>query len=152
MARKLKKATEVSKFGGVDQLGKVKTDLHTNLDGSGNTYDASTVEAKSEQTHLEDDRGEGNAVVIRCFTFQMNMEHPEIFIEKRPTKQDLFNAHISGIEAALWKDGLKPYLEVKPRITFDSKKLQYSIFIASLPMKGWVLNETPQTLTQIAHG
>lgn len=145
-----KKTKEVNKFGGVDQLGQIKSDLHSPLKEQ--NYDTSTVEAKSEQTHLEDDLGQGDAVVIRCFTFQMNLEKPELFIERRPSKQDLFNSHIRGIEMALWKDGLKVYDEVVPRITFDTKKFQYSIFIAARPMKGYLLNETPQTLTQIAHG
>jgi hypothetical protein len=147
MAR-VKKTKQVSKFGGVDQLGTVKTDLH----GKEETYDSSTVEAKSEQTHLEDDLGQGNAVVIRCFTFQMNLENPELFIERNPSKQDLFNSHVNGIEATLWKDGLKFYTEVAPRITFDTKKFQYSIFVAALPRNGYLLNERPQTLSEIAHG
>lgn len=146
MAR-VKKVKNVAKFGGVDSLGTVKTTLH----GGQNSYDASTVEAQS-QTKLEHDVGEGNAVVIRCFTFQMNLEHPEVFIERRPSKQDLFNAHIRGIEMALFKDGLKPYVDVPPRITFDSKKFQYSIFVPAVPMKGWMLHEKPQTLTEIANG
>lgn len=140
MARKSK---DVAKFGGVEQLGEVKFEGHR--------HDASTIEAKSE-TNLENDKGEGNAVVIRCFTFAFNLEHPELILERKPSKQDLFNAHIRGIETALWKDGLKPYIDVPPRITFDAKKLQYSIFIASVPMKGWMIQETPQTLTQLAHG
>ena len=155
MAKRKPKVKEVSKFGGVDQLGTVKADLHkneTNTVSGENQYDASTVEAKSEQTHLEDDLGQGNAVVIRCFTFQMNMEKPELFIERKPSKQDLFNSHVNGIEATLWKDGLKFYTDVPPRITFDTKKLQYSIFVAALPRNGYLLNETPQTLSQIVNG
>lgn len=143
MAR-VKKIKDVKKFGGVDELGTVKL--------NGHEHETSHVEAKSEKTHLEDDHGEGNAVVIRCFTFAFNLEHPEAILERRPTKQDLFNAHIKGIEMALFKDGLKPYVDVAPRITFDSKKLQYNIFVPAVPMKGWMLNERPQTLTEIAHG
>lgn len=141
---KKSKTKNVSKFGGVDELGSVKF--------NGHKHEASTVEAKSEQTHLEDDLGEGNAVVIRCFTFQINLEHPERILERRPSKQDLFNSHIRGIETALWKDGLTPHLDLTPRITFDAKKLQYSIFIAAVPMKGWALNEKPQTLSELANG
>lgn len=150
MARKLKQAKEVAKFGGVDELGTVKSDLHSPLQEQ--TYDASSVEAKSEQTHLEDDKGEGDAVVIRCFTFSINLEHPELWLEKQPSKQDLFNFHIHGIEMALWKDGLKIFDKVAPRLTFDVKKMQYSIFIAALPRNGYLLHERPQTLSELAHG
>ena len=144
MARvsKTKKSKDVAKFGGVDQLGDVQ--LH------GHKHESSSVEAQS-QTNLEQDTGEGNATIIRCFTFQMNLEKPELFIERRPSKQDLFNSHIGGIEMALFKDGLVPYDVVAPRIVFDTKKLQYSIFIAARPRKGWLLQERPQTLSEIAH-
>lgn len=146
MAKK-RKVKEVAKFGGVDELGTIKSDLHSPFVEQ--TYDASTVEAKSEQTHLEDDRGEGEATVIRCFTFGIN---PQVFLEQRPTKQDLFNHHLRGIEATLWKDGLKVFDDVAPRLTFDNKNLQYSIFIAARPRNGYLLHERPQTLSQIAHG
>ena len=143
MAR-IKKTKEVAKFGGVDELGKVKTDLHEGMQ----TYDASSVEAKS-QTRLEDDMGEGDAVIVRRFIFGMNLV---AWKEHRPTKQDIFNSHIRGIEIALFGDGLKVFDEVPPRITFDVKNSQYSIFIAARPQKGHMLRERPQTLTQIAHG
>ena len=148
MAR-IKKTKEVKKFGGVDELGTVKTDLHTGLDGIHQSYDASHIEAKSEQAHLEDDRGEGDAVIVRRFVFGMN---PEVFIEHRPTKQELFNAHLRGIEMALFGDGLKIFDDVPPRITFDVEKKQYSIFIAARPRKGYLLQETPQTLREIING
>ena len=53
--------------------------------------------------HLEDDEGYGNATIIRCFTFGAN---PEAFAQHKPTKQELFNSHLKGIEVMLWKDGL----------------------------------------------
>lgn len=150
MAKKTKKVKDVAKFGGVDNLGTIQSDLHSPLVKQ--DYDTSSVEAKSEETHLEDDKGEGNAVVIRCFTFQMNMEHPEIYVENPPTKQQIFNSHLSGIEMALWKDGLRVYDEVAPRMTFDVKKLQYSIFVPAIPARGHVLFDKPQTLSDIVHG
>ncbi len=139
-----KKIKEVAKFGGVDELGSVE--MH------GHTHEASSVEAKSEDTHLEDDHGVGEATVIRRFMFQMNMEHPEVFIERRPSKQDIFNSHVKGIEAMLWKDGLSLFVDIPPRITFDTKKFQYSIFVAARPQRGYILNERPQTLSEIANG
>lgn len=136
-----RKIKEVAKFGGVDELGKACY--------QGHEHDVATVEAKSEQTHLEDDRGEGEATVIRRFTFGMN---PETFIKNRPTKQDLFNAHLHGIEIALFGDGLKVFDSVAPRITFDIEKKQYSIFVAARPRKGYLLQERPQTLREIING
>lgn len=146
-----KKTKNVAKFGGVDELGKVSLDLHSGVDGKKNEYDASTVEAKSN-TNLEMDTGEGNAVVIRCFTFQINLEKPELFLERHPSKQEIFNSHLRGIEMGLFGDGLKIYDAVAPRITFDVAKMQYSIFVPAIPRRGVVLNERPQTLTELAHG
>lgn len=138
MAKKAK-YKDVAKFGGVDELGKTSFNNYE--------HELSNIEAKSE-TNLEMDKGEGNATIIRCFTFGIN---PEVFMKQRPTKQDLFNYHISGIEMAMYRDGMIPYLEVEPRITFDTKRMQYSIFVAAHPRKGYLLQERPQTLSEIAH-
>lgn len=143
MTRNNQKIKDVSKFGGVDELGQVQLDGHR--------HDASSVEAKS-QTNLEHDEGVGDAVVIRCFTFQMNLEKPEVFLECRPSKQELFNSHLRGIEMALFRDGMKIFPDSAPRLTFDVKKMQYSIFIAAKPMRGYLLEQRPQTLTEIVHG
>lgn len=147
MARKLK-SVEVAKFGGIDHIGEVKGNVTGNpiKDVIGHTVDS--VEAQSK-TRLEDDPGIGNAAVIRMFEFGIN---PQAFKEAPPTRQDLFNAHLKGIEIALWKDGLKPIPEVNPRMTMDEKGGTYRIFIAASPMKGHILYELPQTLAQIAHG
>lgn len=136
----MQKSQEVSKFGGTEELGKVE--LH------GHTHEAATVEALSE-TKLEHDEGYGNAAIIRCFTFGMN---PKTFQEVQPTKQDLFNSHIKGIELALWRDGLKVMPDVEPRITFNTEKMQYQIFIAATPQRGHILHQKPMTLSEIAHG
>ena len=141
MARvKKSKVKQVAKFGGVDEVGK--TQLH------GFEHDVSTVEAQS-QTRLEHDIGEGDATIIRCFTFGMN---PEVFVEHPPTKQELFNVHLRGIEMALFADGMKVFDDVAPRIIFDVEKKQYSIFIAARPRKGYLLQERPQTLREIING
>ena len=50
----------------------------------------------------------------------------------------------------LWRDGMKPMLDVEPRILMGSK--QYKIFVGARPMRGFSLKEIPQTLTQIANG
>lgn len=141
MARiKNPKTKSVAKFGGIDELGT--TQLH------GHAHDVASVEAQSK-TRLEHDKGEGDATIIRRFIFGMN---PEIFIQRRPTKQDLFNAHLRGIEMALFADGMKIFDKVPPRLSFDTEKMQYSIFVAARPRKGYLLQERPQTLSQIANG
>lgn len=149
MAR-IKKTKEVSKFGGVDELGQFKSDLHSPLKEQ--TYDASSIEAKSEKTHLEDDMGVGEATVLRNFVFAIDIKNAHLWLERQPTKQDLFNAHIKGIEMALWKDGLKIWPDVKPQLTFDTAGLKYTIIVAARPMNGFILQERPQTLSEIAHG
>ena len=140
MARK-KKVKDVAKFGGVDQLGSTTM--------GGHQHELASIEAKSEKTHLEDDRGEGNAAIIRCFEFAIN---PQVFKEHPPTKQELFNHHHKGIELALWKDGMKVMPEVNPKIVVNQKAMRYQIFVGAQPMKGYILHERPQTLSEIAHG
>lgn len=110
--------------------------------------EAQQLEVQSK-THLEDDKGEGNAAIVRVFTFGMNVES---FKEARPTKQDLFNHHLKGIEVALWRDGMKIMTEVTPRIVFDEKKLTYQIFVGAVPMRGHILREQPKTLKELVHG
>lgn len=136
-----KKIKEVAKFGGVDKLGSVM--MH------GQKHEVSSIEAKSEETHLEDDKGQGAALVIRRFVFGAN---PEAWKDHVPSRQELFNFHWKGIEVMLWRDGLVVHQEVEPRIIFNKANTQYQIFVTARPAKGNVLLETPQTLAQIAHG
>lgn len=150
MAKRNKKTTEVSKFGGVDQLGTVKTDLHSPLQEQ--SYDAASIEAKSERTHLEDDAGHGEATVLRNFVFAINLDKADLWLKHRPTKQELFNSHLRGIEMALFKDGLKIWPEVAPQLIFDMPTMCYTIIVAARPRKGYLLMERPQTLSEIAHG
>lgn len=139
-----KKASDVQKFGGTEELGDIKV-----ADGLGTTdYSLSNVEAKSE-TKLEHDEGHGDAVVIRQFTFAMNME---TFKEVRPNRQQLFNHHVKGIEIALWKDGLKVFSDVPPRLTIDEKNMRYSIYVAAKVARGHILTTQPKTLSQLANG
>ncbi len=148
MARKTKKGKDVSKFGGVEELGTVKMERIGSLESKQDAYDASSIEVQSS-TKLEDDHGEGGAVVIRRFVFGIN---PEVFKERKPTKQDLFNHHLRGIEMAVFRDGMVIFDQVPPRLTFDSEKMQYSIFVAARPRKGYSLEQRPQTLSEIVHG
>lgn len=138
MARK--KKIDVQKFGGMEDVGNVQ------LNGFG--HDVKSVEAQSD-TKLEYDEGVGAPAVIRCFTFGMN---PETFRNHQPTRQELFNSHVKGIEIALWKDGLAVFPDVEPRLLIDEQAMQYKIFVGAKPSRGHLLSQTPQTLKQIAHG
>lgn len=138
---KQKKEIELQKFGGTEHLGETK--MH------GSDHDVSTVEVQSKTT-LQQDEGEGGYVIIRTFTFGMN---PEAFKEAKPTKQELFNYHLKGIEIKLWQDGWKIFPEVTPQLTFNLQKLQYSIIVGAIPINKFnTINAEPQTLSQIANG
>lgn len=110
-------------------------------------WNANQIDAQSD-THLEDDRGEGDAAVIRMFEFAAN---PQAFKEHMPSKQELFNYHSKAIEVILWKDGLKIMPEVNPRLSINKRKTKYRIFVGATPQKGHLLHERPKTLSQIAH-
>lgn len=140
MKPKKGKSLDVQKFGGVDNLGKVE--LH------GHEHEAASIETQSK-TKLEDDQGFGDAAIVRCFTFGINLK---AFQDANPTKQDLFNHHIRGIEVMLWRDGMRLMTDVAPQITLDMKAMQYRIFVGARPAKGYILKEIPQTLSQIVHG
>ena len=85
---------------------------------------------------------------MRTFEFGAN---PKVFKLKNPTKQEVFNDHLKGMEAMLWGDGLKPMTEVEPRLVFSKNKKKYRIFVACQPLMGQVVLERPQTLSQIAN-
>ncbi len=137
MARK--KKIDLKKFGGTEKLGDMK--MH------GHDHDIQTVEVQSD-TKLQDDKGEGGYAIIRKFTFGMN---PKAFQEHPPTKQELFNYHLKGIEVMLWRDGWKVFDGSPPQLTLDWKKLQYSIFVAAIPQNKFnTINAKPRTLAEIA--
>lgn len=108
---------------------------------------AQTLNTESE-THLEDDKGNGDAAIIRMFEFKVN---PEAFKAITPTEQELFASHERGIAALLWRDGMTPLESVTPRITFSKNKKKYRIFVGAKPAKGHLLMEQPKTLSQIAN-
>ncbi len=99
-------------------------------------------------TKLEDDRGSGEAIIIRTFSFGVN---PKAWKEYIPTKQELFNSHIKGMEVILWKDGLTIFHEVTPRVIFSKDKKIYQIFVGAKPARGHTLVDKPRTLSKIIH-
>jgi hypothetical protein len=98
-------------------------------------------------TKLEEDKGVGQAIVLRFFSFAAN---PEVFKQYKPTANELFTSHKMGIEAMLWKDGLTPYTAIEPRLMFSKDKSHYRFVVGCLPSQALV--DTPGTLTQLIHG
>ena len=88
----------------------------------------------------------GNAVIMRFFDFKAN---PIAFKQNPPTPQQLFEYHKKEIELSLWKDGLKPIVEIDPRFMQSKDTKHYRFVIASSPLRGQMVNETPQTLTEL---
>ncbi len=146
----IKKFKDVAKFGGTEHLGNIKGDvLDTGLKDVKDTS-STTIETKSD-TNLEMDQGYGDAAVLRMFEFQGN---PEVFRMNPPTRQDLFNAHMKGIEIALWRDNLTPIPEITPRIHLSERTYKYRIWVTAKAAKGHILSarDVPKTLSEIVHG
>lgn len=122
------------------QTGTVKED------GVGD-WEVSEQEIHST-TLIEDDDGHGKPVVIRSFDFKAN---PQAFFRHIPTKQELFNAHYKQIEVFLMKDGLKVMPEVNPQVKVSKDKTMYRIVVGAEPMRGFLVNDRPQTLSEITN-
>lgn len=137
MAKRInrKKTLEVQKFGGTEALGNVRTD---------DKYELSSIEVNSK-TKLQDDPNEGGAAIIRRFEFGLN---PQAWIEGKPTKQDIFNSHLKGIELMLWRDGMKVLDSVQPRIVIDEQNMRYYIYVGAKPQRGHILTATPRPLVE----
>lgn len=106
-------------------------------------WEGEEVVAQSD-TKLESDLGTGQPVVIRFFEFGAN---PEIFKQHKPTAQELFDSHRKGIESLLWRDGLRPYEGVEPRLMFSKNKSHYRFVITCIPKE--TLLDKPNTLSQL---
>lgn len=103
--------------------------------------------AAISDTKLESDLGTGQTVVLRFFDFGANIE---TFKQQKPTAQDLFNSHMRGIESLLWRDGLRQFEEVEPRLIFSKDKTKYRFIIACVPRMGGSFDGgTPRTLTEL---
>lgn len=144
---KQKKSTNTDKLeSNKIDLGNLPTSKVKDV-GTGDEYDASDIEVRS-QTTLESDKGEGNPLIIKVFTFLAN---PETFKNQQPTAQELFNIHLKQMEMALWDQGLKVEPKVEPRLVFNKRKTQYQFFIGCRLARGRILSETPLTLSEIVH-
>ncbi len=98
----------------------------------------------TSKTKIEDDKGTGTPIVIRFFEFGAN---PQAFKEHKPTAQELFNGHRKGLEALLWRDNLRPYEGVEPRLQFSKDKSHYRIILTCIPTSFNTINT--QTLSQL---
>lgn len=98
-------------------------------------------------TKLEEDKGTGQAIVLRFFDFAAN---PEVFRVHQPTANELFSSHKLGMQAILWKDGMTPIEVIEPRLLFSKDKSHYRFVISCSPSEALI--DIPQTLTELIHG
>lgn len=99
-------------------------------------------------TKLEQDTGTGNELVIRFFDFAANKE---VFKQHKPTAQELFNTHKTGMEAMLWTDGLVPYHAIEPRLMFAKDGEHYRFVLSCVPSLGNTFVDKAKTLTELLH-
>lgn len=95
-------------------------------------------------TKIEDDKGEGQPIILRFFDFASNVEE---FKKHKPTAQELFETHRKGMEAIIWTDGLTPCLAIEPRLMFSKDKSQYRFVVSCIANQ--TLLETPKTLKEL---
>jgi uncharacterized Fe-S cluster-containing radical SAM superfamily protein len=108
-------------------------------------WEGEEVAAMSD-TKITQDLGTGQEIVIRFFEFGVN---EEAFKQHTPTTQELFDAHRAGMEALLWRDGLKPHEAIEPRFMFSKNRKFYRFIITAVPRIGNVMVDKPLTLSQI---
>lgn len=106
-------------------------------------WEGEELQAEST-TKIEEDKGTGQAIVIRFFEFGAN---PEAFKLHKPTEQQLFDSCRKGIEAILWKDELKPFEGIAPRIMFSKNKTHFRIIVGCTPRT--TLIDQTRTLSQL---
>lgn len=108
-------------------------------------WEGEEISTESE-TRIDQDDGTGQAIILRFFEFGANVE---TFKQHKPTAQELFNSHMRGMESLLWKDGLKPYDAIEPRLMFSKDKTKYRFIIACIPSGLNVLVDNTRTLSQL---
>lgn len=111
----------------------------------GDTYHTEQVETQSK-TKLEDDKGNGKEMILRFFEYTAN---PDIFKDRTPSAQELFNAHKKEMELKLWQDGMVADPLIDPRLLFSKDKTHYKFVIGCRLGKGQILTSIPLTLSQL---
>lgn len=98
------------------------------------------------------DAGTGKEYVIRQFDFHFNPEIVKKVIKKGypVDKQSIFNAHWREIQLILWKDGLRAYEGVEPRMLIGKKK--YKIILVCEPKLGVMVADKAKTLQEVLPG
>ena len=119
-----------------------------NADVPKGSYKDIDWEGQEIEFHSDELKGgeTGSAVVMRFFTYRAI---PEDFKRLPPTVQQLFDRHSKQIELELWKDGLKPIVEVQPRFMQSKDTKHYRFVIAASPLRGQMVNEAPKTLSEL---
>ena len=112
----------------------------------GDKYEVEQVQVDSN-TKLEDDKGKGKEVILRFFEYSAN---PEIFSQRTPTSQELFNAHSREIEIKLWQDGLVPEPQIEPRLLLSKDRSHYKFVVGCRLGRGQILTSTPVTLSELS--
>lgn len=133
MAKEKKKDFKIK-----EENAEVPKGSYKDIDWEGQEIEFHSDELKGGET--------GSAVVMRFFDFKAN---PIAFKANPPTVQQLFNIHSKEIELSLWKDGLKPIIEVNPRFMQSKDTKHYRFVIAASPLRGQMVNEAPKTLTEL---
>lgn len=108
-------------------------------------WEGEELSAQSE-TKITEDKGTGQSVILRFFDFAAD---PVKFKEHKPTAQELFASHIKGIHALLWRDGLRPFEAVQPRLLFSKDKKNYRFIIPCVAGISGLIDGTPRTLSQL---
>jgi len=132
------------KFKSIEKNAEIKSPFKRDYIGN-IEWEGEQLQATAD-TKIEDDKGIGQAMVIRFFEFGVNLQ---AFKDHKPTAQELFDAHRKGLEAILWKDGLKPYEGIEPRIMFSKNKKFYRIILMCIPRGMATLLDKPKTLSQL---
>ena len=128
--------------------GKVKAVEKGSVDNEKDIqWDATQGEVQSD-VHLEDDKGDGRAIIVRSFDFKAN---PQAFLERTPSKQELFNDSAKLIEIKLWEDGMQVMPDVNPKVMISKNKQFYRVVVGAEPAKGHLLGQAPKTLSQITN-
>ncbi len=108
-------------------------------------YTGQTIEVHSD-TKLEDDKGTGDAYILRTYEFGTNPE----FLMKMPDAQTIFDSHMRGISGMLWSDGMTPVTDLEPKIIFSKDRRKYLIMVWAKPSIGQTILETTKTLSEYA--
>lgn len=115
---------------------------------SGERWHASDIQSELSKTKLQDDKGEGDALVLKFFDYQAN---PETFERHQPTAQQLLGAHLKEMEMVLWEQGLKIDPNIEPRLIFSKDNKGYRFVLGCRLARGRILRESPLTLSELAN-